>query len=136
MGIKAAFISIGVVMMILSMRFLYISLHFLKSKTSQTLGFLASSEHKRNVYKGGKAGRFYKDWMEYSYNYRVNGKEYEISCSNSGKPANIARVVTVTYQTKRPKYAYIKGLTFPLQPVASAVLFVFAAVFIICGVVA
>ena len=33
MGLKAAFISIGVVMMILSMRFLYISLHFLKSKT-------------------------------------------------------------------------------------------------------
>ena len=64
MGLKAAFISIGVVMMILSMRFLYISLHFLKSKTSQTLGFLTSNEHKRNVYKGGKAGRFYKDWMD------------------------------------------------------------------------
>ena len=43
MGLKAAFISIGVVMMILSMRFLYISLHFLKSKTSQTLGFLTSN---------------------------------------------------------------------------------------------
>ncbi|MBQ6183622.1 MAG: hypothetical protein IJK33_07015 [Clostridia bacterium] len=76
----------------------------------------------------------YKHWVKCSYKYVVDGKEYQISSENAGKPDQVLQSVTVIYQKKRPKYAYIKNMTIPIQPFISFAFFVLGTAFLVCGI--
>ena len=132
--VKIASICIGSVLLVLSLPFIYISLGFRFGKMSKTRGYLSQHKHEKNVYKGGKAGRWYKHWMEYTYQYRVDGNEYRVNGSNPGKPNEIPKTVLILYQTKHPQYAYAKNLTLPTQPFVAAVCLILGLLFLICGV--
>lgn len=47
-------------------------------KSNTVRAYLSESNYQKNVYRGGKAGRFYKHMTDCVYVYRVDGKPYEI----------------------------------------------------------
>ena len=85
-------------------------------------GYLIDSVQYKDKYVGGKAGRFYKRYLDYTYRYKVNGKDYTVSGGVPGTNANMNSVVDVIYQKNNPKYAYIHKLTIPMQPIIVALL--------------
>ncbi len=132
LAFKICSYTVSVIMFVLMCRFLFISFGYLK--VNKVKGYLKVCEHKRNVYKGGKSGRFYEHWVDSVYMYRVGEKEYSICVQNPGKPNQMEKTVDVIYQIKNPKYSYIKQLTFPLQPLFTLPFFMFSIIFLIVGV--
>ncbi len=125
----------GICFLIAAVILTVISAGFRRSNTLQTIGYLEKTNTQHNVYIGGKTGRWYKNWTDYSYVYRVDGKKYTLSNGAPGKQDNLKNTVTVVYQIKHPKYAYIKDLTFPIQPVFAALLFFMSACLLVPGIV-
>ena len=130
-----AFCFLGVITLVLSLVFAVISIGFRRSNTSITKGYLKKTNHRRNVYVGGKSGRWYKNWLDYSYSYRVDDKQYTVSGGIPGKPDNIKSSVTVIYQKNHPDLSYIQDLTFPIQAVIAVLLFVVSSGFLIPGII-
>ncbi|MBQ3490049.1 MAG: hypothetical protein IJA86_05635 [Clostridia bacterium] len=128
-----AAIVIGAVIFLMDLYFLFISLRFRKTRCEKCKGYLENTIQYKNVWRGGKTGKFYKRFIDYTYVYRVNGKQYYISSGNPGEKENPARVVDVIYQKNHPEFAYIKGLTFPDQPVVAAILCPLWIFLTICG---
>ena len=134
MTAKTVFVIIGCILLAFGARYAYISLLFLKKQTGEARGFRVSCEHQRNVYKGGKSGRWYSHWVKCAFLYQVSGEEYTVSCERPGKPCDIRKTVWVVYLKKYPKFAYIKDLSFPWQYIVAPMLLVFGALFLACGI--
>lgn len=113
-----------------------LSCYYRCGKTDTTGAYLKKTHHQRNVYKGRKSGRWYKHWTDYVYSYRVDGKEYEISCDGPWLPSALPRVISVTYQTKHPNRAYIKRLRHPDALIGVIVMSVFSVMFFIISILA
>ena len=128
-------ICVGTALLFLDVYLVYISLGFRKNNCNKCKGYLASTSQYRNHYVGGKAGRFYKHYLEYVYVYRVNGTEYRISGGVPGVKSNMSQVVDIVYQKKNPKLAYIHRLTSPIQPIIALLLFPLCVVLVICGII-
>lgn len=124
----------GSILFFLEVYFIYISLGFRKNKCAICKGFLVSTKQYKNIYVGGKTGRFYKRYLDFEYEYRVNGKEYHISGSGLGTKGNLRSAVDITYQKNNPKHAYINKLTLPIQPIVAIVLFPLWVIVVIYGI--
>ena len=124
----------GILIFVLNLYFFFISCGFRKNQCKKCKGFLRNTIQHENIYVGMKGGRFYKHFLDYLYVYRVNGKEYSISGGVPGTKRNIRPAVEIIYQKKNPKYAYVRGLTFPIQPVIAFLLCPLWILLVICGV--
>ena len=133
MGFKIAFFVVGCFAALFFVKNLCDSMGFIGDRASKVKGYLCRCEHLKDVYKGGAAGMWHKNWMRGVWAYRVGGKEYKISCGMPGKPDEMPGIVTVICRTAHPEQAYIKGLTLPVQPFAAGAFFVLGLVFILCG---
>ena len=127
-------ICVGTALLFLDVYLVYISLGFRKNNCNKCKGYLASTTQYHNHYVGGKIGKFYKDYLEYVYVYRVNGTEYRISDGNPGTKGNMNSSVDIIYQKNNPKLAYIKELTFPIQPIIAILLFPLWVMMEMCGI--
>lgn len=133
MGLKIIMIGIGCVFLLTGLGFLYVSLCFSKKHTAKTKGFLARGmKHSKNV-SVGRFGKLYPHWVDYAYQYTLNGKTYQIECSHPGKPDEVRSTVTIIYQKKHPQLSYVPGLTLPWQPFASGASLIIGMVFLLCG---
>jgi hypothetical protein len=72
--------------------------------------------------------------LEYVYVYRVNGTEYRISGGIPGTKGSMNSSVDIIYQKSNPKLAYIKKLTFPIQPIIAILLFPLWIMIVMCGI--
>ncbi len=134
---KIIFLSLGIGLAVLSLTFAGMAIGFCKKNIAKAKGYLTLTEHKRNVY-----GRmvYYPHYVTATYNYRVNGKQYQISFSHGGNssqtPSNMTRTVDIYYQKTCPRFAYID--VWPVYPAlyafVSVSVGVISAMFIICGI--
>ena len=115
-------IGIGITVLFFDLYFAWISCGFLKNNTRKCKGYLVNTLQQRDVYVGGKGGRFHKHYLDYEYVYRVNGKEYRISGGVPGTKANLRQSVDIVYQSRKPQLAYIRDLTIPYQPITAILL--------------
>ena len=132
MGYAALFV--GIVIFFFDVYFIFLSAGFRKKHCAKCKGYLVNTIQHKNYYSGGKAGRFYKRYLDYDYVYRVNRKEYHISGGVPGVKGNMSQVVDIVYQKKDPKLAYIYRLTFPIQPIIALLMFTLCVMFVICGI--
>lgn len=104
---------------------------FRKSATAETIGWIKSRSYERNVRKGKHV---YKHYMEYKYEYLAEGKLCELEQRGCFKPREVSGRVTIVYQKKHPKLAYVKDQG-PVAYVAglAGVIAVFAILWI-CGI--
>ena len=126
-------LSLGTITLVISIWFLKITVGFRKNNTGHTSGYLENTKHSNNVYSGGKAGRWYKNWVDFCYSYTVNGKQYKIEHGLPGKPNNLPNVVKIVYQKNKPKYSYIKELTVPIYPIIAILLGILSILYLIPG---
>ena len=129
------FLLLGAISFASAFTFLMIAIGFRRSTTSKTNGFLERTNRKQNVYIGGISGKWYKSWLDYTYVYRVDDKQYTVSGGLPGKPEKMKTAVTVIYQKKHPNFSYIQGITFPIQPIIAVMLFVVSSAFFIPGII-
>ena len=128
-------LSLGAIIFLIDLYLLFASLGYRKKNCRKCKGYLDDTTQLKNVYIGGKAKRFYKRWLEYTYTYSVGGKRYRISGGVPGVRNNVKNIVDIVYQTKNPKRAYIDRLTFPLlEPVFFFILLPLWIIFVICGI--
>ena len=112
--LEYVFILFGVIILIGDIYFGYLSflLHFGKHGTCT--GYLQTTQREKNKIV---RRRIYKDYLNYSYVYRVNGIAYTRSGGTPGKGNILPRTVTIIYVSKKPELAYIKNLTTPTQTI-------------------
>jgi hypothetical protein len=126
---------LGAIIFLLDLYLFFASLGYRKKNCRKCKGYLEDTTQLKNVYIGGKASRFYKRWLEYTYVYSVDGKQYRVSGGVPGVRNNVKNIVDIIYQTKNPKRAYIDRLTFPLlEPVFFFILLPLWIIFVICGI--
>ena len=106
---------IGVTVLFVDRYFAWIVWGFRKNNTCTCKGYLVNTLQHKDVYVGGKAGRFHKHYLDYEFVYRVNGMEYRISGGVSGTKADLCHSVDIVYQKHKPQLVYIRGLTIPHQ---------------------
>ncbi len=123
----------GAIIFLLDLYLVYISLGFRKTHCKKCKGYLIKTLQHKDVYVGGKSGKFYKRYLEYTYVYQVNEKEYRIFGGVPGIKSNISHVVDIRYQKKNPRFAYIYRLTFPIQPILALLLFPIWIILVVCG---
>lgn len=110
------FLIMSAFLFVLTVKLSVISFHFRPKYCSCCKGYLQKTTQYRNKYVGGKNGRWYKHYIDYTYVYRVDGKAYEISDGSPGTKSNLRTSVDVVYQIKNPKYAYIRNPHPPIVP--------------------
>ena len=125
---------VGMIIFLADVYFVFVSIRFRKSQCKRCRGYLVNTVQRKNHYSGGKAGRIYKNYSDYDYVYRVDGKEYHICGGVPGVKGNISRVVDIVYQKKNPKLAYIHRLTFPIQPIIAVLLSPLWIALTACGI--
>ena len=76
-------------------------------KSAQVRGYLKETNYQKNVYRGGKSGKFYKHMTDCVYTYRVDNVPYEVKMSLAQQPHRAPKTVMVTYQKKHPKRSCI-----------------------------
>ncbi len=123
----------GAVIFLIDLYFVYISFGFCKRYCARTKGYLVNTTQHKDIYVGGKSGKFYRRYLDYVYVYRVSGKEFRISGGVPGVKSDISRVVDIIYQKKNPQLAYINRLTFPMQPIVALLLSLLWIMLIVCG---
>ena len=126
-------IAVGLLLFLLDLYFFLVSLGFRKNRCQKCKGYLMDTTQYKDFYSGGKSGRFYKRYIDYTYVYRVDGKQYFVSDGNPGTKGNLPRTVDVIYQKNHPEFAYIKNLTFPEQPIFAAALCPLWIMLTVCG---
>ena len=114
--------------------FAVIAVGYKKKYCSKCKGYLTNTTQRKNVYIGGKNGRFYKHYLNFKYTYRVNGKVYEISDGVPGTKNNINSAVDIIYQKRNPKFAYIHNLTIPFEPIITFLLIPVWILLLICAI--
>ena len=125
---------VGIMFFVLDVYLAYVSMGFRKSNCKKCKGYLKEIVHTKNKYVGGKSGRFYKDYVNYRYTYRVNGSEYTVHGGTPGVKGDVGRIVDVKYQKNAPRYAYVEGLTFPVQPILAILIIPVWIMIITCGI--
>ena len=121
---------VGIIIFLFDLYFAFISFGFFKKGCKKCKGYLVHTVRRKNIYK---RRFFYKNYLNFVYVYCVNGKEYHISEGVPGKKSNIGSVVDVIYQKKNPKFAYIRNLTFPNQPIIAVLLCPTWFILVLCG---
>ena len=122
---------VGIVLLLFAIHNLIVFIGFRKSNIENTNGYLTETIGEKNVYKGGRNGRWHKNWVNYFYSYRVNGISYIIEGGCSGTKQGLRTSVKIIYQKKHPKRAYIKGMTIPMNIIYAIALFVIASMSLI-----
>ena len=114
---------------------IYVSYCFRPKYCKKCKGFLYQQKHIKNAKVGLYGGRYIKDYLEFTYSYRVDGIEYRIASGTGGKKGDLPSTVDIVYQQKNPKRAYIKtkNLSTPFYPIVSIVLVPFFILFLIIG---
>ena len=125
--------TIGIFLFFLNLHFFLISLNFRKNRCEKCKGYLTDITQYKDVYRGGKSGQFYKRFIDYAYVYRVNGKQYSVTGGNQWGKGDLPRTVDIIYQKNHPAFAYIKGMTFPEQPIVAIMLCPLWIMLTICG---
>ncbi len=130
---------LGVILITISTGFLTLSLYFLwvwsryrPPHSGKCYGYLRNQQYAKEKWI---AKRKVKNWVDYVYTYTVDGKLYFIKDGVHGKNENLPKSVTVVYQKKHPKRAYIEKMTFPHEPVWIAAAGLLALLFLIFGIV-
>ena len=126
-------LSIGSVCLLFLIRNIIILCGFRKRNVKKTMAYLQKTEHKKNAYSGGKSGRFYKNWSDASYSYRVDGVVYTISDGSPSKPNEIPTSKQVIYQKPKPKRAYFAD-GFPMEWLCAAAALLMSLLFMILGI--
>lgn len=121
----------AIVVFVAEVYLLFVSLGFRKSKCSKCKGYLKIAQQRQNVYI---RRLFYKNYLNYTYEYRVNGKLYSISGGVPGVKGNLKSVVDIRYQQRNPKLAYISHLTIPMKPIIFVLLLPILFICMICGI--
>ncbi len=103
---------IGVIIFGIDLYYAFVLLGLRKRKRGKCKGYLHKTVQNKNVYVGRSLGRFYKRYIDYTYAYRINGKEYYVSGGAPGVKGNLCQTVDVIYHKKNPKIAYIYNLQF------------------------
>ena len=124
---------VGFVLVLSEIYLIFISVGFRKKHCKRCKGYLVNTIQRKNCYIG-PFSRFYKHYIEYDYEYRVNGKEYHTSGSGPGVKSNLRQVVDIVYQKNNPKLAYIHRLTFPMQPIIAIILFPLCIIVVMCEI--
>ena len=119
---KYLVLTVFLIIFLIDLYFTVVSLGYRKKYCAKCKGYLLNTQQRRDVYIGGATGRFYKHYLDYKYTYKINGKTYEISDGTPGTKKNIPYCVDIIYQKKNPKFAYIKNLTIPFEPVIAFIL--------------
>ena len=126
-------IAIGAGLGALTLYLLWIWSRYRPPYSAKCHGYLRNRQYSREKWIGHYNKRKVKDWVDFAYTYTVDGKLYFIEDGVHGKNENLPKSVTVIYQIKHPKRAYIDRLTFPTEPVWVVVVGFFALLFLICG---
>lgn len=126
--------ALGSALLTLSVWMFSMHIGFRGSRAASTTGWLKASDHRKNVYSGGKAGRFYKHWTDCVYVYRVDGREYSVSVGAPGVPGDFSGCARIVYQKKHPQRAYVASLSQPVHFAAIAIVALgFAALSVAAG---
>ncbi|MBE6653022.1 MAG: hypothetical protein E7610_06375 [Ruminococcaceae bacterium] len=127
-------IAIGVGLGVLTLRLLWVWSRYRPPHSAKCNGYLRNRRYSKEKWIGHYHKRKVKDWVDYAYTYTVDGELYFIEDGVHGKNENIPKTVTVIYQKKHPKRAYIERMTFPTEPVFAVFAGFFALLFWVCGV--
>jgi len=135
--VKIIMIVLGILLFAVDIYLFIVSLEFRSSKCCKCKGYLQNQRHLKN--KKVHRGRYrdpviWKDYLEFSYVYRVENKEYTINYHKNGKYGDIPNIVTVHYSKNKPESAYIPNLTFLVEPLLCGLLFPFWVLLIVCGI--
>lgn len=126
-------IAIGVGLGALTLRLLWVWSRYRPPHSAKCHGYLRNRQYSKEKWV---VKRKVKDWVDYAYTYTVDGELYFIEDGIHGKNENIPKTVTVIYQKKNPKRAYIERMTFPTEPLFAVFTGFFALLLLVCGVVA
>ena len=124
-------IAIGAGLGVLALRLLWVWSRYRPPHSGKCHGYLRNRQYSKEKWV---AKRKVKDWVDYAYTYTVDGELYFIEDGVHGKNESIPKTVTVIYQKKHPKRAYIERMTFPTEPVFAVLAGFFALLFLVCGV--
>lgn len=127
-----ALVAVGAGLGVLTMYLLWVWSRYRPPHSGKCRGYLRNQQYSKEKWI---AKRKVKDWVDYAYSYTVDGKLYFIEDGVHGKNENIPRTVTVIYQKKHPKRAYIEKMTFPHESVWVAAAGILALLFLIFGIV-
>ena len=129
-------IAIGAGLGALTLYLLWVWSRYRPPHSAKCHGYLRNRQYSKEKWIGHYNKRKVQDWVDYVYTYTVDGKLYFVEDGVHGKNENIPKTVTVIYQKKNPKRAYIERMTFPTEPLFAVFTGFFALLFLVCGVVA
>ena len=128
-----AFTLLGAGLGVLALHLLRIWSRYRPPHSAKCHGYLRNRQYSKEKWV---VKRKVKDWVDYAYTYTVDGELYFIEDGIHGKNESIPKTVTVIYQKKNPKRAYIERMTFPTEPLFAVFTGFFALLFLVSGVVA
>ena len=112
----------GAALIAASVWYAVLTLGYRKSNTVRTNAFLVKTEYTPDINVHDRVGRLVRCSTRVWYSYTVGGTVYEIAQTfDNTTPQNLSNTVKVVYQAKRPKHAYIEGVTFRTEPFMLAV---------------
>ena len=121
----------GAVLSAVLVYLLWVSFGFCKTNCSVCKGYLKrTTQHKDHYVRR----QFYKRYIDFVYEYRVDGKTYVVSGGAPGTKSNLKDCADIVFQKKNPRRAYVHGLTFPIQPIAAALLFLPCVGLLVSGI--
>ena len=123
---------IGSIVFLIDLYLALVSLNFQKKRTKSVRGYLTTTKSSKDVYKRGN--HFYKHYVTFVYNYRVNGKLYQASGGVPCKKGNLPSVVEIIYQKWNPKLAYVNQLSRPIHPFLCLLLCPIWVTMIVCAI--
>ena len=135
--IRILVFAISALLLYASVWSLWVFYHFKPEYCSKCKGFLRSEQYFKKRKVGSRySDQYTKDWIDSSYAYKVDGKEYCVDGGAHGKKGSSPCTATIVYQTKNPKRAYVKlkRSSPPQYWVISIFTFPFSVLFLICGI--
>ena len=117
---------------VLAMYLLWVWSRYRPPHSDRCRGYLRNRQYSKEKWI---AKRKVRDWVDYVYTYTVDGKLYFVEDGVRGRNEDISKTVTVIYQKKHPKRAYIERMTVPHEPVWVMAAGLLALLFLICGIV-
>ena len=127
-------VAVGVGLGALTLYLLWVRSRYHPPHGGKCRGYLRNQQYFKHKWIGGLNKTKVRDWVDYVYAYTVDGVLYFVEGGTHGKNENIPKTVTVIYQKKHPKRAYIERMTFPGEPVYAVFTGFFALLFLICGI--
>lgn len=109
----------------------YWLLYFLPFRCDTCKGFLNQSVHEKDKQIRRTV---FRDYVSFSYRYRVNGESYICRGGVQGKKADLPTTVQIVFQKKHPKHAYIRNVMFPIQTVVGGLLLPLGLLVLIVGI--